>query len=280
MYSKFINVGTFSDRRDKRKEVFATSCDSFAASDRCTTSGRPPPEPPPKRMTEQPALENISRPSVSVTWMDDNSVSSVDSLFDPPPLDHCDDSSSSGDDSISCYSALDEDDFRSAATSVASLQSVDSSVSDWSFTSLGPPPEGSLMDLWDKPFPKACLTDFGFSGLDSCYVKEHPPDTISTSDSSLGSEFEIRGLDDDSYASCNPAHERCFLSLHKTRATLCRVVLKPTSAHTGVKVRRGSQLVDSGGNFNMTNQVNLFVNVVPIKPFSIDMAAQESKSSS
>jgi hypothetical protein len=65
--------------------------------------------------------------------------------------------------------------------------------------------------------------------------------------------------------------------MHLTRVHAIPQVLglSPCSSRT-----IGGELVDSGGNFNMTNDLSLLLNVVAIRPFSIGMAAQESKSSS
>jgi hypothetical protein len=46
------------------------------------------------------------------------------------------------------------------------------------------------------------------------------------------------------------------------------------------KSNRSGELIDTGGNFNMTNRLSDLVNVVPIKPFSIGMTAKEDKSTS
>jgi hypothetical protein len=65
--------------------------------------------------------------------------------------------------------------------------------------------------------------------------------------------------------------------LHLTRVHVTPQVIgvSPRSSRTAT-----GQLVDSGGNFSMTNDLGLLLNVVAIRPFSIGMAAQESNSSS
>jgi hypothetical protein len=45
-------------------------------------------------------------------------------------------------------------------------------------------------------------------------------------------------------------------------------------------LRRNSKLIDTEGNFNMTNDLSSMINVIKIKPFNIGMAAKESNSTS
>jgi hypothetical protein len=94
-------------------------------------------------------------------------------------------------------------------------------------------------------------------------------------DSHSLSSIEYDNSNDDTYFADNPISSRHVQ--HLTHIHLePQVAFSPLVATTSVS----GELVDSGGNFNMTNRLDALLNVVAIKPFSIGMAAQESRSSS
>jgi hypothetical protein len=218
---------------------------------------------------------------------DDSTTSNDDSTVGPPPLAQREDDSSSDDDSLfggrrastfhygtdsSDYWTGNEDDsFTTAPTEEISSQS--SSVDEYDLDDLGPPPPGSLMSYWNTPFSTGCLHNFP-SRVDeakcSWTYRDSDEDSINSAD--------IPGNDDDSYAAFNPAHIHPSLAL--TRVVATPRVIGLTSDPIPNKVQIGGNLIDTGGNFNMTNDLSLLVNVVAIKPFPISMAAKETESTS
>jgi hypothetical protein len=60
------------------------------------------------------------------------------------------------------------------------------------------------------------------------------------------------------------------------------VTMDSSDAHPVIPISSHSEgeLIDTGGNFNMTNRLDILVNVIRIKPFTIGMAAKEDKSTS
>jgi hypothetical protein len=191
-----------------------------------------------------------------------------DSLFGVPPLaSRCDYSSSD--------SSLDRSDYFTG-TDGSSYGSVPESFttdtpslhSTYTIDSLGPPPPGCIMDYWDKPIPSSCLHNFPsrFEDLKCNFLDD---------DAHSLSSIEYDNSDADTYFDENPISSRPVQ--HLTHVHLdSRVVLTPVACLTS----NSGKLVDSGGNFSMTNRLDTLLNVVAIKPFSIGMAAQESRSSS
>jgi hypothetical protein len=92
------------------------------------------------------------------------------------------------------------------------------------------------------------------------------------------STLDYPGDDDESYCEFNPTVPHPILSLSRVSAT--PQVIGLDSVSSAATMSKMGELIDTGGNFNMTNSLNTLVNVRRIKPFSIGMAAQESKSSS
>jgi hypothetical protein len=231
----------------------------------------PPPEPPPlfSNTVVMTNLQDSDTCSVHTV----NSSESDDSLFDIPDLaPRHDDSSSDG--STDFFTCSDNSSFVSAWSSSRTTSTTDTSgtcQSTFSLDSLGPPPPGSLMDLWDKPIPTSCLHNFPSRLEDAkcTFFESLSPDTDSVS------SIEYPNSDGDSFLSSNPISSRPLLHLTRVNAFPQVIGLAPSSSRT-----IGGELVDSGGNFNMTNDLGLLLNVVAIKPFSIGMAAQESRSSS
>jgi hypothetical protein len=104
-------------------------------------------------------------------------------------------------------------------------------------------------------------------------------DTSSTSSSSISSVCFTNDDENDSYATLNPYNPYPVLSLTRVSVSPQIVGLDdPVSSTTSQPV--STHLIDTGGNFNMTNCLDLLVNVVAIKPFDIGMAAQEARSTS
>lgn len=119
--------------------------------------------------------------------------------------------------------------------------------------------DGSLMDSWDKPIPTSCLHNFP-SRLEDAKCSFF--DGLS-SDAESVSSIEYPNSDDDTYLSSNPISSRQCLHLTRVSAIPQVVGLSPCASQT-----TGGELVDSGGNFNMTNDLGLLLNVVAIRPFS------------
>jgi hypothetical protein len=88
------------------------------------------------------------------------------------------------------------------------------------------------------------------------------------------SSIEFDNSDDDTFFEENPISSRPVQHLTHVYVEP-QVVFSPVACLTSPC----GELVDSGGNFSMTNRLDALLNVVAIKPFSIGMAAQEAKSS-
>jgi hypothetical protein len=276
---------------------------------------RPPAEPPPIDTTLQSAMtDNMSYPDLDAVSVSSNntfnSLDSNDSLFGIPPLARRGSFSSSDEGSVNSPNknlvipSDDNDDESSkdephlfhcsncmdqyAVEIVTSESSFDTAYEDdrsisttgslflSTFDDLGPPPPGSLMDSWDIPFSTSCLHNFTFPGDDAkCFTATSDTDeTESLSVSSL----ELAN-DDDTYAEFNPIQPHPVLSLTRVRTTvqvkLDSALDAPTLSTTSCQ---NSELIDTGGNFNMTNDLSSLINVIKIKPFTIGMAANESNS--
>jgi hypothetical protein len=153
-------------------------------------------------------------------------TSEDDSLFDPPDTTNVYDS-----DSESTVSTHSDD----------SLEICSSTSSTW-FDNMSPPPPGSLLDLWDKPFSVKTFHDFPTLFSDGLVTI----DTTPTEDTT----------DDDSSVSSVPTFE---FTPHQAP------FLKPITATTRVvDISTMGKLVDTGGNFNMCNNLDMLVNVQPI----------------
>ncbi len=187
------------------------------------------------RILEETALmTDISAPD------DPSDELSMDSFFNPSFHTHG--SSSTDDSSVSTDSS---------ATESCSSTSMDS------FDNLGPPPPGSLMDLWDKPIPPCSFND-----LYDCFI-----DGIATVDETT----PTAPLSDDESSISSAAS--LDVELHQTPT------LKFVSATNRLAFGHDSgELIDTGGNFCMCNDLNMLVNVFPITPFGISMAASQEKS--
>jgi hypothetical protein len=173
--------------------------------------------------------------------------------------------------SDSSYGTAHEDD-----ASMSTTESLFPST----FDNLGPPPPGCVMDLWDTPFSTSCLHNFASKNEDAkCYFfSSDTSDTESISDSSL--EYPN---DDDSYAEFNPILPHPVLSLTRVTAVMQLVGLDDSDIDftpTISLTNRPGELIDTGGNFNMTNKLDHLVNIIRIKPFNVSMAAKEEKSTS
>ena len=168
-------------------------------------------------------------------------ISTDNSLFDPPDLmtTHESDSDSS--------MSTDSHDSLSTCSSTSSM---------W-FENLNPPPPGSLLDLWDTPFSAKAFHDFPTLFTDGMVTLETTPTEDTT--------------DDDSSISSVPTLD---VELHQAP------LLKTISATTRVvDIDTSGELIDTGGNFNMCNDLNMLVNVQTITPFGISMAASPDKTS-
>jgi hypothetical protein len=218
----------------------------------------------------------------TVTSSDDDS-SVDDSLFNPPPLMSQSISSSSDESTVSrmweVETVISDSSYGTAHDDDASISTTESLFPS-TFDDLGPPPPGCVMDLWDTPFSTSCLHNFASKNEDAkCYFfSSDTSDTESISDSSL--EYPN---DDDSYAEFNPILPHPVLSLTRVTAVMQLVGLddgdidfRPTISLTD----RSGELIDTGGNFNMTNKLDHLVNIIRIKPFNVSMAAKEDKSTS
>ena len=170
----------------------------------------------------------------------DSTVSSDDSLFDPPTLDFR-------------YN-FDSDSSVSSASNFT-VEPCSSTSSTW-FDNPAQPPPGCLLDFWDKPFSVGTFHDFPELFRDGLVtVDTTPTEDITDDDSSISS---VSSLD---------------IPLHT--APLIQTILATTRV---VNIGESGELVDSGGNFNMCNDLSMMVNVQPITPFGISMAAAEEKS--
>jgi hypothetical protein len=232
------------------------------------TADRPPPEPPPSHshtvlMTNPRDSDTYSVHTVTSVGSDEDSLFGIPSLA--PRYDY-----SSSDSSLDGSDYFTGSDGSSFASANASMLSDSPSVhSTYSVESLGPPPPGSLMDYWDKPIPTGCLHNFPSRLEDlQCHFLENI-------DANSLSSIEYDNSDEDTYLDDNPISSRTIQ--HLTHVIVePQVVFSPVACLTS----HCGELVDSGGNFSMTNRLDHLLNVVAIKPFSIGMAAQESKSSS
>jgi hypothetical protein len=158
-------------------------------------------------------------------------ISTDNSLFDPP--DFMTTHESNSDSSMS----TDSHDSFSTCSSTSSM---------W-FENLTPPPPGSLLDLWDTPFSAKTFHDFPTLFTDGVVTVETTPTEDTT--------------DDDSSISSVPTLD---VALHQAP------LLKTISATTRVvDIDTTGKLIDTGGNFNMCNDLNMLVNVQTITPFGI-----------
>ena len=270
------------------------------------TTVRPPAEPPPVDIRLRSVMTEFISPdndtaSISTTNTF-QTYDSTDSLFGIPPLctrSISSDDTSDDDDTIDeinditypsqamTFERTDVETVHSD-TSFDTAQDDDRSISTTeslfpNLDDLGPPPLGSLLDLWDTPFSTSCLHNFAAKEEDAkCYTfGSDTSDTASTTDTNSSAELYNDG---DTYAEFNPIDPHHVHSLTRV-TTLMQVVglnfdsNSPFVAIT-TKSNRTGELIDTGGNFNMTNRLSDLVNVVPIKPFTIGMAAKEDKSTS
>ena len=269
-------LARWQERRQKNEE-FQALIASYQLSDLQRSIPRPPAEPPPQInktndiMTKSPFSDTTSV-IVETVYSDDSSTVSWDQ---PPSLRSRYSSSDDGDSSTDYHTASLTSSFASALDSLT-LDPGSASSSEGSIGSLGPPPPGSLMDLWNKPIPVSCRTNCVSDGpLPGVHI---PFSSVNDSDSL--SSMEYPGDDDDTYAEFNPMYDRPISSLQMVNATV-RLNCEDSPHCYRLMVRdEEGQLVDTGGNFNMTNRRNLLVNVTAVKPFSIGMAAKESESTS
>jgi hypothetical protein len=134
------------------------------------------------------------------------------------------------------------------------------------------------MSFWDTPFSTSCLHDFPDRQEDAMAYSIPDLDNASHSSSSLSTACFTNDNNDDSYASLNPLHPYPVLST--TRISVSPRVVDVSDSAINATIAAPAHLVDSGGNFNMTNSLDFLVNVVAIKPFDIGMAAQEKRSTS
>eukprot|EP00804_Cyclotella_cryptica_P017245 CCRYP_016804-RA/>CCRYP_016804-RA protein AED:0.21 eAED:0.21 QI:0/0/0/1/1/1/3/0/813 len=193
----------------------------------------------------------------------------MDSLFSGPSLTtrHSSGSDTSSDSSMSLDNSTD---FETACEDTAYFMGDDASISSYSIGSddvtfnvsdMGPPPPGSLMNFWDKPFPWHHLHDCGSPPEDvKCSISVT---TVTTEEGDSSSTMS----DDSSGLWVQPNPDPC-LSVRLISATSC------------MQLRSRGDLVDLGGNFNMCSDLSQLVNVEAILPFSIMMAAKEGTSTS
>jgi hypothetical protein len=128
------------------------------------------------------------------------------------------------------------------------------------------------MDFWDRPIPTSALHDFP-SPFEDAKCRNFSVDYDSDE-----STLPFAGDDDDTYCDFNPIVPHPILSLSRVSIKPNIVGLEtPFCASTSHTV---GELIDSGGNFNMTNPLDSMLNVHRIKPFPIGMAAKEDKSTS
>jgi hypothetical protein len=146
----------------------------------------------------------------------------------PPPLQRRGSYSSSDDEDSYLFGSSNRTDHYEVET-VTSESSFDTAYKDdrsistteslfpSTFDNLGPPPPGSLMDLWDTPFSTSCLHNFPSPGEDAkCFTTTSDTDeTESLSDSSLD-----MANDDDTYAEFNPIQPHPVLSLTRVCTTV------------------------------------------------------------
>ena len=172
----------------------------------------------------------------------DSVISADDSLFDVPELRQT-------------YSSDSNDDSFSTVSSDSSIHSTSSTDSMW-FENDDPPPPGSLLDFWDKPFaPKIFQDGSEFFPDGKVTIATAQTDEITDDDSSISSTASL-----DIAPSSTP-------------------VLQHISATTRVvDIGNAGELIDTGGNFNMCNDMSMLVNVQEITPFGISMAASHTKS--
>jgi hypothetical protein len=107
--------------------------------------------------------------------------------------------------------------------------------------------------------PQFCI--YRYEDAKCYFLDGDTSDTESTSDSSL----DILN-DGDSYAEFNPVCPHPILSLTKVTATMRLVGLDDSSLEVkpiiSLSDRSRGELIDTGGNFNMTNKLDHLVNIV------------------
>ena len=165
---------------------------------------------------------------------------STDSLFDPPSISH--------------YSSTSDD--SSVISNDSTILTCSSTFTD-DLDNLGPPPPGSIMKYWDKPISACSFYDFP-----DCFINN----IVTTTDT-------------------NPTTHLSDEETSISSAASLDVDLQPTPTLRFISATNRlslagepGELIDTGGNFCMCNDLTMLVNVFPITPFGISMAATQDKS--
>jgi hypothetical protein len=113
------------------------------------------------------------------------------------------------------------------------------------------------MDLWDTPFSTSCLHNFlSREETSKCTFAQSDTSHTATTTSFSDSSIELAN-DDNSYAEYNPLCPHPILSLTRVTTTVQVVGLDNPSTnshhHVSSKSITRGELIDTGGNFNMTN---------------------------
>lgn len=208
------------------------------------------------------ARNEILEPSALMT--EDNtpdvakSDTSVDSIFCPPLLS----SSTASNSSLSEASSISSTDSTIDTCSTTSTEDYDT---------LGAPPPGSVMDFWDTPFSPSEFHDFPHMfqnrvlAVDNAFLSPTEDDCVSLSSTdSLDDNFKYEPVLRRITANTRIVHDHD---------------MSPYMGTTQYEVIHSGDLVDTGANFCMCNNLNMLVNVEAISPFGISMAATQQKSS-
>eukprot|EP00804_Cyclotella_cryptica_P009450 CCRYP_017763-RA/>CCRYP_017763-RA protein AED:0.37 eAED:0.18 QI:0/0/0/1/1/1/2/0/848 len=203
---------------------------------------------------EQPrpatALPNHSDSHILDPTSSASILSEEDSVLYLPPLCH---QSNSSDDSncVSSMASSSTDDHDDAST----LSEFTDVYSDFS----NPPPPGSLLSYWDKPISAGTFSNFPELFTDQCKVSTMFEEAATTQPMTPDSSIDSTDS-----------------TLTAPAPTL--TCISTTSRIVGIQDDLG-ELIDSGGNFNMCNDLSILVNVTAIRPFGVNMATSSAQSS-
>jgi hypothetical protein len=188
-----------------------------------------------------------------------STVSSTDSLFCPTAL-KCNTAFSP--------SVSDDSSFSSADETVETC----STTSTTDFDNLGPPPPGSTMDFWNQPFSPSEFHDFPHLFRDGLVTTDDVIHELSSTD-------DCMSLSSTDSISNNLQHDPIIRKITATTRIEFNTDTSPTMSTTTFESSLLGELVDSGGNFCMCNNLDMLVNIEAIQPFGISMAATHEKTS-
>jgi hypothetical protein len=124
------------------------------------------------------------------------------------------------------------------------------------------------MDFWNRQFSPSEFSDFPQFFRDSIVTTDNDATPPDNDDLSLSSS--------DSF-STNLQRDPILRHISATTRLDFDFDTSASNSNTTYELIPSGELVDSGGNFCMCNNLDMLVNIHPIKPFGISMAATQDK---